>query len=1361
MKTDLNQINFGINFFMLKEDNVNHQKPVFSVNSGSFYNFFDVLPEHEVYEQSNWSKCGPLSGYPDHKELNLTSQENTSQLIKKNEAIRFYIPTGIEEFSIFFTQSKTENPQHLGEEYNYRISKTGVFQKSIIPGTFRIISYLGILPQYEYTAKNYNSDYLIKPNSNEISWSSKFRPLFEDCINDDKEIIIQDLANGQNSFKSGFVMASRNLRFNTYIYISFDTDIVLSNLSIRFRAESFTKILDEKNVVRRKINPLDGLYEGGHANNVITNEIRQHLEDTNYKEVRPTSLNTNRVQFEGLSEGTPFVKFITSDVSCNISTFKFFTSGEQYNFLSKLPNTFSTPPTTKVSHTGTFSWNNIFTDKTYFNNFVIADKDTTKLSNLFSFTLTDINLNRTSYTQGLCIPSFSNFESYTNVLNHYAGTPNYEKPHYKTLKTKDKKTLQEEIPNFMSSDRFEYFYLNDWDLKIFPPLSSDMKCLKTYEYDSSKNTTDTFALKLDTNIGYLDGKLKQAQFSRITKIIPWGDKQDKQLIIDSGNSSIRLLEEKNGDFEVSEFIKSNGNGIYPKFFNQLSFHRNLGGYRNGQSDVWELNSPTSAAFDGEDLYITDTLNHCIRKVTFKDNKPFEMSLYAGKGPGIGISDTYLDKYFEQIQKEKDKWVFSKGTTYSNNHCGYRNGHRLDSNFFLPYDIVIKNKKMFISDYGNNVIRMIDMETDQVSTVCGGGGQEENDYYSGIIFDETKSINDFFDLLPSLNTKNFPYNYLCDPSHYYYFRDSFSGLNQDISYKSFKNVLTKKISHKSFYKKFDKNERMFGHRDNTFFSGKPFYEKNSNQDYLTKDTIWGYIPSKTLTFNQNLEDKGLLFSPSVMCLDFLGRIWFSDTNNSCVRRYDPRNSELTTILYNIDCNGLVEIEPHLDDDKTNIHKFIGISGIQVEILNQPTGYKDLINHLVALDIDGDIICETPKIEKIYSSETDYPENFFEITQGQGSRFETTYTKSKNLPFRIPLNYYNNYGLTNYYLYQHKMNNTFKHSYDTQNKELVLKIGEFHLFQHSFDFMNSPFLKKTEKEYFFDKFIPSISSFCNNKLWYFDNSRNSIGYFTQIEKAVYEFEQNELFKNKKVTNTDGTQTEETKPRRTSIPRFYLQKDYIFSGSLLKRDTEKYFLNGNNLLSQSESKPSSKKGTLLMSEVFNSEDSCLSIERSIKASGLYFDSGTKKMELNVSPDSSIKSPVFAFTGTLTAPSMVAPSDMRLKNVLSFINTSYNCLDFVNQLTPIKYTYKDVDFIQEAPTDLKENKDNQTAQTAQTAQPDLTKKIHFGLSAQEVKKFIPELISENSEGKMLLNYIEIIPFLIEAIKSLTNEINILKTKT
>ena len=52
------------------------------------------------------------------------------------------------------------------------------------------------------------------------------------------------------------------------------------------------------------------------------------------------------------------------------------------------------------------------------------------------------------------------------------------------------------------------------------------------------------------------------------------------------------------------------------------------------------------------------------------------------------------------------------------------------------------------------------------------------------------------------------------------------------------------------------------------------------------------------------------------------------------------------------------------------------------------------------------------------------------------------------------------------------------------------------------------------------------------------------------------------------------------------------------------------------------------------------------------------------------------------------------------------------------------------------------------------------FGLIAQDVQKVVPEVVSEDDRGYLNVSYIELIPFLIEAIKTLDNKIAYLSSK-
>jgi hypothetical protein len=97
--------------------------------------------------------------------------------------------------------------------------------------------------------------------------------------------------------------------------------------------------------------------------------------------------------------------------------------------------------------------------------------------------------------------------------------------------------------------------------------------------------------------------------------------------------------------------------------------------------------------------------------------------------------------------------------------------------------------------------------------------------------------------------------------------------------------------------------------------------------------------------------------------------------------------------------------------------------------------------------------------------------------------------------------------------------------------------------------------------------------------------------------------------------------------------------------------------------------------------------------------------------------------------------PSDLKLKENIEELNLSL-CNDLL-KLEPKQYTYK----------------------------ADINKKIRYGLIAQELEGFFPNLVTNviiEEEGEIeehkVVNYIELIPFLIVKIKDLQNQLDELK---
>lgn len=172
--------------------------------------------------------------------------------------------------------------------------------------------------------------------------------------------------------------------------------------------------------------------------------------------------------------------------------------------------------------------------------------------------------------------------------------------------------------------------------------------------------------------GLYDGDIETALFSA-----PAGmdvDAEGNLYIADSENHAIRKI---TTDGEVKTVA---GDGVL--------------GNQDGKGSKARFDSPMDVAVaeDGS-LYVTDTLNHVIRKI-----------------------DT--DGEVTTLTKTPDRLV-EVSTEHGVDGGDYQDGKIDESMFNEPASIVIDhNGNLFVSDSGNHVIRYIDFEKDKVTTVAG-------------------------------------------------------------------------------------------------------------------------------------------------------------------------------------------------------------------------------------------------------------------------------------------------------------------------------------------------------------------------------------------------------------------------------------------------------------------------------------------------------------------------------------------------------------------------------------------------------------------------------------------------------------------
>lgn len=125
---------------------------------------------------------------------------------------------------------------------------------------------------------------------------------------------------------------------------------------------------------------------------------------------------------------------------------------------------------------------------------------------------------------------------------------------------------------------------------------------------------------------------------------------------------------------------------------------------------------------------------------------------------------------------------------------------------------------------------------------------------------------------------------------------------------------------------------------------------------------------------------------------------------------------------------------------------------------------------------------------------------------------------------------------------------------------------------------------------------------------------------------------------------------------------------------------------------------------------------------------------------------------TGTLYSSTNQTTSDMRLKRDVSEIKSEalYN----LSKLNPVQYFWDKEQYIK-----LKMNNIDTSDKEKHTLVDFLLdNNIHYGLLAQEVETLYPELVAKDEQGCLSINYVELIPLLIQSINDLNEEVQALK---
>lgn len=122
----------------------------------------------------------------------------------------------------------------------------------------------------------------------------------------------------------------------------------------------------------------------------------------------------------------------------------------------------------------------------------------------------------------------------------------------------------------------------------------------------------------------------------------------------------------------------------------------------------------------------------------------------------------------------------------------------------------------------------------------------------------------------------------------------------------------------------------------------------------------------------------------------------------------------------------------------------------------------------------------------------------------------------------------------------------------------------------------------------------------------------------------------------------------------------------------------------------------------------------------------------------------------GNVSAWGFTNLSDANLKSNIT--NIGDDNLHKILKLTPVQYNWN-----KEAYDKLLYNTDDTLSIKSKESDIDASE-LHFGLLAQEVQKVFPQLVKSDGNGTLSVNYIELIPLLLQSVKDLSDEVQVLK---
>jgi len=233
-------------------------------------------------------------------------------------------------------------------------------------------------------------------------------------------------------------------------------------------------------------------------------------------------------------------------------------------------------------------------------------------------------------------------------------------------------------------------------------------------------TVDTYAGT--SSAGDTDESRLSAHFSKPSSVA--ADNSGNLFIADTVNNQIRMIDSSG---EVTTIAGAPGVEGY--------------GFVNGSGHLARFQFPAAVAVDSSgNVYVADTFNHSIRKLTGTPGGAWTVTTLAGAGTtgyidGAGPSSRFnlpqglaIDNsgnvYVADTENHRIRLISPAGrvsTVAGTGTSGNTDGNAAVAKFSSPVGLALDDQdNLYVADSGNHKIRMIDRSVDVISTIAGNG-----------------------------------------------------------------------------------------------------------------------------------------------------------------------------------------------------------------------------------------------------------------------------------------------------------------------------------------------------------------------------------------------------------------------------------------------------------------------------------------------------------------------------------------------------------------------------------------------------------------------------------------------------------------